>query len=237
MLENSLQSSQTIPNQSIVERIVEQITQAIIRGDLKPGDKIPTEVALIEELGVGRNSVREAIKMLSALGILEIRRGDGTYICKKISPSILDSLVYSILMEQSTSEEMLELRKTLEIDILELAVEKATDEDISRLEELMAEFYRVFAIKDYEAAAALDLAFHRLLVDIARNPLLSKIVKGVLDLFYPSVQKTLIKFEGPKGGANFSHQDMIEILRCRDKGRIPEVVERSLEGWGHYVKT
>src|SRR5690554_2813919 len=90
-----------IDNKTVVEKIVEQITEAIISKQLKPGDKIPTELELIERFGVGRNSVREAIKMLSAQGVLEIRRGDGTYIAKEIYPSVIDSLVYSLILEQS----------------------------------------------------------------------------------------------------------------------------------------
>lgn len=226
-----------IEKKTIVERIVQQITDAILAGELKPGDKIPTEAELIERLGVGRNSVREAIKMLSALGVLEIRRGDGTYITEKITPTIFDSLVYSLIIEQSTPDELLELRKTLEVDVLELAVEKATDEDTKRLEKLLEEFHQVFKQRDYDKAAELDLQFHYTIVDIARNPLLARIVKAVLDLFYYSVRRTLQAYQASKDGTHESHRMMVEIIKNKDKDKIPQVVEDSLRGWKHFVKT
>ncbi len=72
MKENKFMSV-SLANKSVVERITDQITNAIINGELKPGDKIPTEVELCESFGVGRNSVREAIKVLEAYGVLEIK--------------------------------------------------------------------------------------------------------------------------------------------------------------------
>ena len=225
-----------IENTTIVERIVKQITNAITSGELKPGDKIPTEIELMESLGVGRNSLREAIKMLSALGVLKIRRGDGTYIAEKVSPSAFDALVYSLVMEQSTTQEMLELRQRLEIDILELAAQKATSEDIKKLEWLLDQFHSAFARGDFENAAQLDLQFHYMLVDTARNPLLGRIVKGVLDLFQPSVKRTLEQYEAPKGNIHQSHIKMVEAIKNRQTNHITQIVKESLQGWKDYVK-
>ena len=70
-----------IKNKSVVQTVVDSITKAIITGDLKPGDKIPTEMELAESFGVGRNSIREAIKILVYYGVLEIRRAEGTFVC------------------------------------------------------------------------------------------------------------------------------------------------------------
>ena len=77
-----------IKNKSVVQTVVDSITKAIIAGDLKPGDKIPTEMELAESFGVGRNSIREAIKILVYYGVLEIRRAEGTFVCDGFNKSL-----------------------------------------------------------------------------------------------------------------------------------------------------
>lgn len=224
-----------IDNKTVVERIVQQISNAIIKGDLKPGDKIPTETDMIRNLGVGRNSVREAIKMLSAMGVLEIRRGDGTYIAREVKPSVFDSAIYSIIMEQSTHDELLELRKTLEVDVLELVVDKAGQNDIEVLQNLTGELEEAFRAGNYEKAAQLDLEFHYKLADIAGNKLLGRIVKSVLNLFYYSIKKTLENYEVYRGNTHRSHREILGVIESRDKSKVEEVVENSLVGWQKFI--
>lgn len=218
---------------SVVDEVVKRITDAIIRKDLKPGQKIPTENEFCEKLGVGRNSLREAMKMLSALGILEIRRGDGTYIAEKLLPSTFDSLVYSVIFEQSTPDEIMELRMSLDTDVLELVINKATSEDILLLEDIHREFLSLIEKKDYEKIAMQDLKFHYALIDMARNPLLGRIVKGVYDILWPSLENTL---RGKKEyiGAYQKHSEIMEVIKSRDKARIQSVIEKSLEVWKEY---
>ena len=68
-------------------------------GEFKPGDKLPTETEFCQKLGVGRNSIREAIKMLAAIGVVEVFRGDGTYVATKVSPEIFNPLIFSLILE------------------------------------------------------------------------------------------------------------------------------------------
>ena len=74
-----------IKSESVVQQIIDSLVDAMIRKELRPGDQIPTEMELAEKLGVGRNSVREAIKILVYFGVLEIRRAEGTYVCEGFS--------------------------------------------------------------------------------------------------------------------------------------------------------
>lgn len=68
-----------INRSSVVQRVIDRLTEAIVSGELKPGDRIPTEMELAEQMGVARNSIREAVKILVYIGVLEIRRADGTF--------------------------------------------------------------------------------------------------------------------------------------------------------------
>jgi DNA-binding FadR family transcriptional regulator len=83
----------------VVQRIVDSITGAIVEGRLRPGAQIPTEMELSESMGVGRNSVREAIKILEAMGVLDIRRAEGTFVVQGFQNRMLDPLVYGLILE------------------------------------------------------------------------------------------------------------------------------------------
>ena len=92
-----------IGQQSVVWNVIDQLTQAMTMGKLRPGDKIPTETELSESLQVSRNSVREAVKILVAYGILEIRRAEGTFIRSGVSQQMLNPLIYGIMFTQGDS--------------------------------------------------------------------------------------------------------------------------------------
>lgn len=93
-----LEQIQKIGTDSVVQRVLDQITQWIIAGKLAPGDQIPTEFELSQSLGVSRNSVREAIKILVYLGVLEIRRAEGTFVCSGASVRMFNPLLYQIIL-------------------------------------------------------------------------------------------------------------------------------------------
>ena len=88
-------------SESVVQRVINCLTDAMLTKQLKPGDKIPTEMELSESLGVGRNSIREAIKILVYLGVLEIRRAEGTFVCEGFSESMIDPMVYGIILDKT----------------------------------------------------------------------------------------------------------------------------------------
>ena len=96
---------------SVVEQIIRRLTEALSNRELQPGQKIPTEMELCESLQVGRNSVREAIKILVAMGVLEIRRSEGTFVCRGFSSRMLDPLVYGLILEGGGSGKLIELRR------------------------------------------------------------------------------------------------------------------------------
>ena len=134
--------------ESISSSVMDIIVNYLLSGDLKPGDKLPTEHEFAQKLGVGRNSVREAIKMLSSIGVVEVKRGAGTFIVESMSSSILNPLILSLVFEQGASEELLELRLLLDTGVAALVIEKASEHDIKRLEEANQKL-REEALKDH----------------------------------------------------------------------------------------
>ena len=113
-----------IGNKSVVEQIVDSIVNAIIDGKIKPGDKIPTEAELCATMNVGRNSVREAIKILVAYGVLVIKRAEGTFVTKGYNNKMLYPVLYGIILKENAANQVIELRKIIDDGILHLVIEK-----------------------------------------------------------------------------------------------------------------
>jgi DNA-binding FadR family transcriptional regulator len=210
------------------------ITESIISRTLKPGDKLPTEFEFAELLGVGRNSVREAIKMLSSLGVIEVKRGAGTFIVEEISSSMLNPLILSLAFEQGTSKDLIEFRILIENSVAELVIEKASDEDIARLEEANKALKEAADrnIDDSHVLRDLDLNVHSVLFEITGNPLIAKIAHTIYTLFYASIEKS-VKIN-PKH-AYRGHQLWIEAIKNRNYKLYKEKFNETLSIWKEYV--
>ncbi len=96
--------STSLQNKSVVENIIDKIISAIIAGELAPGDQLPTEIELCRDLGVGRNSVREAIKKLEAYGVVYIKRAEGTFVSETYSQKMLDPMLYGRILRRRAGE-------------------------------------------------------------------------------------------------------------------------------------
>ncbi len=224
------QTMQPIPSGSVVDKIIYEIRDAMARGRFTMGDRLPTEFELMEELHVSRNSLREAMKILATMGIIEIRRGDGTYICSEIRPNIMDFMIYSMLLEDSSPDEVIELRQTLDEDILQLAIAKGTYEDVEKLEGYIAKMRYHFERGELTLAAKSDYQFHICLAQSCHNRFLSRIVHSVYGLFEGSIENN-IRTEEQFAMADRHHQDIVDCLKARDESRITEVISNSLASW------
>lgn len=215
-----IQDRETVPS-----KIVDAIVDLIINKELQPGDKLPSENEWMEIFGVGRNSIREAIKMLSGLGIVEIRKGQGTFVAKRVSSNMFNPLLFAMVLDQPLSIHLVELRIMIEKGVGELAIDKASEDEIDALdainERLITDCGNV-PLKD------IDLEFHSRLLKIAGNPLVEKIGDMVYRLFESAIEKSVA--ESPDT-AYQNHKKMLEALRSRDKEAMGSAVSGSLSIW------
>jgi DNA-binding FadR family transcriptional regulator len=122
---------------ALSQAIRDYVKQYILDQGLSAGDPLPSETRLAQELGVGRGSVREAIKALQSLGIVEVRHGDGLYVCPYTFEPILETLNYGMRFDATTLSELVQIRVLLERSAIEDAVQQIGEEDLDRLETLM----------------------------------------------------------------------------------------------------
>jgi DNA-binding FadR family transcriptional regulator len=114
-------------NTSVVDSVQNWITDQIIKGNLRPGDKLPTESELCQNLGAGRNSVREAIKKLEAYGVVYIKRAEGTFVCENYNQNMLDPMLYNIILRKNNWSDFVDMRRTIDIGTLYVVMRKIKD--------------------------------------------------------------------------------------------------------------
>ena len=119
--------------ESAVDIVVNNIKQLLIERKLKPGDRLPSELEISEGMGVSRGSVREAMKILTAFGLVDIRVGNGTYICDTPGTKLMDSLLFSFFIANPDTKNLYELRKALEIDVLQLILAHYDENEDDRI--------------------------------------------------------------------------------------------------------
>ncbi len=220
----------------ISHMIMDLTTKYLLSGELKPGDKLPTEIQLAEKLGVGRNSVREAIKMLSSIGIIESRKGAGTFIVSTMNSSILNPLILSLVFAQGTSKELIELRLLLETGSAELALPNITETDIERLEEINNRLKQEAnkEERDRKRLLDLDLAFHAELYKLAGNKLLFKVIEAVHTLFLSSIEKSV---GSDPHLAYTNHEMVIDAIKKGDLELIRRKIRESMTYWMDTVRS
>lgn len=203
--------------ETIYRAAQERIKQYIVRHQLEPGDSIPTETMLARELGISRNSLREALKALATAGVVETRHGLGTYVGQASLAPLIDGVAFNLLQnigrDTRTLREMLELRETLEVALVRQVIGLHTQEQITRLEECIA---RMEA--DAERGTRnpqVDLAFH----DVLYEPLDNHVMTLILHAFWDVKEAVILQLpEMPSlTAANAClHRDILNAVRRDD---------------------
>lgn len=177
---------------SSVEMVIDTIKTMLRNKTLKAGDKLPSEHVLADKLATSRGPIREAMKILSAYGIVDIRPGDGTYISTAANTKLFEPLLLSLLIMRGTNDdirELIEIRELLEINIATLVIKNANDTDINKLKSIHQKMVneRIEHGDDHEALSRCDIDFHLAMCSIANNSLLEKIYSFIVDIFRPTI--------------------------------------------------
>lgn len=218
---------------SVVQEIVEEITNGLIGGDLKPGSKLPSELQLMKRFGVSRNAVREAIKMLVALGVVRIKRGEGTYVSRRIPDTAIDPVIFGLILRKRTPAALWELREMLEVGILEILLHKVTREDIRKMKRaikcLKADLNQVSKL---DRLLEDDLAFHYALAEATHNPLIIKLSKAVWKILASSLSLDQWSYfpEGPNISGRY-HELILEGIEEKNLQNAKEAIQASLREW------
>jgi GntR family transcriptional repressor for pyruvate dehydrogenase complex len=184
-----------VRQKTIVEQVMDQIKELIASGQLKPHDKVPTETELAQMFGIGRSSVREAVKIFQYLGILEASPRKGTFVCDYSNVST-EALTWSILLRNNDIFELIGLREVIEGSAVEtLAGQVAVDPDrisavIGLLQGAIARMEEAVAGSSIDDIVAADYEFHRLVIASSNNTLFSNIYETLRAFTQEEIRKT-----------------------------------------------
>jgi len=202
-----------IERQSVVALVIEQIRGLIASGALQPGQRLPSERALSELFGVSRPSVREAIRALGFMGILEIRQGSGTYVASANSESVGDALASLVQTSRETLTHLMEVRIWLEVGGVELAAKRISDEQLAELAEIVKSLRA--SVDDVPRFVEGDIAFHRVIHEASGNPILASLMLTVSTLGKQSRLITAQQLRVRKSTLR-EHEHILEALRNHD---------------------
>lgn len=171
---------------SLVDIALEQIRQRIDDGTWLLGQRLPPEPELAEIIGISRNTVREAVRVLTFSGVLEVRQGDGTYV-----RACADPLSTMQALARSSVEQALEARGMIEIEASRLAALRRTEADLIALREALAASAARSSYEDLQDYIDHDLVFHQRVVDSAHNPVLSELYRYFSQVIRVGLERTI----------------------------------------------
>lgn len=202
----------SIQQKRIGDEIFEQMKEHIISGQWAPGKKIPGELELAKLFGVSRVSVREAIHRLVGMGILTIRRGEGTFVTEMLPENYLNALLPVLMIEGASLSEMLEFRAMMEVESTRLASRRATEQDIKHMTEIIQNMEKSRG-HNLDFAAA-DLNFHTAMAMATHNSVIIKVNAIIHDMLKKSMQE-IVGITGYEDGL-FYHGKILEAIKKRD---------------------
>jgi GntR family transcriptional regulator, transcriptional repressor for pyruvate dehydrogenase complex len=215
---------------SAVDVVVSSFRDMIRAGDLKIGDDLPTERALAEKLKVSRNTMREALRRLEAYGIVETRQKRGARVVNRSLDAIMNVVSFRFVEDLDTFRDVQRYRRIVETGLVPDLIERVTPQDLADLREIN----RIFADPGKpEDLAEADLAFHRRLLEIARNQTSIK----VYDVFSTIILQimTLGKAEDGRDLAMSGHAAIIAALEVKDRAALRSTIEAHMEVGARYL--
>jgi DNA-binding FadR family transcriptional regulator len=213
----------------ISEVIVEQMRLLIKEGKLVPGDRLPSERSLCERFGVSRVTVREALRVLEAGGLVEIRVGarGGSFVTQPSSARVGEGLAQLMTLTPMTASDVTEARMVFELGILPLVVERATKEDIADLRALVEQ--GMSALENGSYTMAMSAAFHVRVASSTHNPAIEMLVQSFHGPMLMSLQQARVAAPvmGPLGAQE--HFQLVEAIEQRDVDRVRDIMTRHLQ--------
>jgi len=216
---------QPVRRSRLYEGIVRQIQDLLARQHLQPGDRLPGERELADALSVSRASVREALRVLDFIGVVDVRPGEGTFVATA-PPTPLDPSMYSVLSERTALLDLLEARRILEEGIVHLAARRATRDDLDEMEQFLDAREPELAQGKHDVES--DLRFHTMVAEATGNMVLVSAMRHLNEMWLQAREKTGRQDTSPRKALRF-HRQILAALRRRQPAAARRTLRRHLE--------
>ncbi|MCL4264912.1 MAG: FadR family transcriptional regulator [Anaerolineae bacterium] len=203
----------TVERAALPEQITERILHMIKERQLRPGDKLPAERELAAMMNVGRPALREALRALAMMNVIEIRQGAGAYVTELETAQLVQHLDFVFSLNDAAILDLFDARKIVEVGIIELAAQRITDDEIVELEACLEE--SIQSMHDAELFLLADLELHTQITRAARNPILNRLMESIHQLGLVSRRRTG-HLPGVTEQSTADHQRIVAALASRD---------------------
>ena len=217
---------------SLVDSIVEEIKNKIISGELKDGDMLSSQDELAKSMQISRPSLREALRRLQLMGLIEFQHGRGTFV-KTVQPQDFMNPISGFLpIDKKTAYELLEARLSLEGSVASLAAQKATEEDIRSLEDVLGEMEEAAAKLNVTEFTKLDVRFHLLIAEGSRNKILFQVVNILRGLLQKLVDR-VFDTQQDRLEETFTHtidyhKEILNSIKSNDATKARRAMEKHI---------
>lgn len=221
-----------VRREPISNEVAQVLLTYLLRGDYKPGQRLPSERALADALGVGRSVIREALKSLTLLGLIQVRPGDGTYLRDRGSDFLPASFEWGLLLGDRQVHDVIEARRELEVVLAGLAAERRTDEEVEELRALLA---RMKSAPDKPSFVEADVAFHLKIAEAARNPILQQMLGSTQSLLRAWVLR-VVESQGDTAPSYREHTPVFAAIAAQDTEAARAAIRSHLQKAGDRLK-
>lgn len=224
-----------IKNTKVYEQVMEQIKAMIADGTLKKGDKLPTERELVEMLQVSRTSVREAMRAMEIIGLIECKQGGGNFVRDNFENNLFEPLSIMFMLEKGDTKEIIELRKIIEVETVALAAARISEEELESIGNIIEDLKHS---TNEESAVKIDKRFHYEIAKASKNSLIISILNAISSLIdaYIKNARTKILAEGDnKVLLSSQHEKVYIALKKHDAAEAAEAMRQHLDFANKYM--
>ena len=220
---------QSLRGPALYKGIRDYIKQYILEHGLRPGDALPSEGQLVEDLGVGRSSVREAVKSLQSVGIVDVRQGNGLFVRELNFDPMLEAFIFGMQFDPNTLAELLQIRTWLEGAVIGDAVSLLTEDDLQKLQAVLNEWE--VRVRNGEEYSDLDESFHQIIYGVMGNKTMMKLFSAFW-ISFSNLDDQITHDIDPEAVLQF-HSAILAAIRTRD----PVQTHRQLINYFDHVKS
>jgi len=237
-MDQNLFSGEKVKQTTVVKTILNTIKELLLYKNLIPGSRLPSEKEMAAQFGVGKSSIREAIKMLDAVGVIESKQGYGTFICSEPKEDSLNPLIFQWILQQSSNQDLLNFRIMYESAYTFLAMDTMTEEDKACIKKELKS-YSQEVDESLEIGAKRDANFHRAILKSTHNPYIIRTGEVLIDLFEATLHMHITERSSMTDVKNTSdnHKKIFDALCRKDRKALKKVLDKSFEVYGEiYLK-
>lgn len=215
---------EVIKQKKISDIIIDQIKEMVYDGRLKVGDELPSELELSNKIGASRASIREALKALKEMGLIDSKAGGGSFIRNNFTDSLSGPLSLMVALNNTDMKSIFEFRKVIELGAISSAVNNSTIEELEELGQILS---RMKEASKEEILGKLDREFHEKIIDMSKNIFFKINMKAIVDILDRFLHVSAMKSK--KDDILKVHFEIYEALKSKDEKLAKKLLEGHLE--------